>query len=487
MDVADPLAQRSFSAMNARKPCIRGLGWTCRTEVNMPNDLRRLTGLSRKDLVDALAATFPALVVPDPGRGGQDPAEAEPSASLAIAAACGLTLRGGRAAALERLGAIDPRRYAETRNHVGGSVTGLSSWIRHGCLSLAEVRDAALSRVPQPDMAEKLVSELAWREYWRQVHAAVGDAIHVDLEPPAVRGRSGPPVDAMPRDVLAAATGMRCIDAFVRTLHATGRLHNHERMWLASWLVHVRGVRWQAGADWFLRHLLDGDPASNHLSWQWVAGTFSAKPYLFNRENLERYTDGVHCRPCPLLGRCDVEGAYDALASRLFVAPETAPPRPAPRIRAAAPWSPASVTGAARPLVWLTLDSASATSPAAAAYPDAPRLFVVDDDWLSTERPSLQRLVFLFECLADVAGAEIIVGNPRVEVAAAVLRQGCDGIALAETPCPRTRRAAEAIATTLPLEVVPWPSFCRPRPGADLGRFSRFWQRVRAEALRPGA
>jgi len=447
------------------------------------NDLSPLARLARAQLVDALAAAFPPLVAPDQADGGEAAASA---LAPAVAAARSLDLRGGRRAALEQLDAIDPPRYAHTRNHVNGAVTGLSPWIRHGCLSLAEIRDAAIARVPQPEMAEKLVSELAWRQYWRQVHAAVGDAIHTDLEPPAARGRAGPPRQDMPRDVLAAATGMRCIDAFVRSLHQTGWLHNHERMWLASWLVHVRGVRWQAGADWFLRHLLDGDPASNHLSWQWVAGTFSAKPYLFNRENLERYTDGVHCGPCPLLGRCDVEGDYDTLAARLFSTPEAAPPRPAPRIRATGTWSPAPVARARRPLVWLTLDSAAATSPAAGIFPDAARLFVIDDDWLTREQPSLQRLVFLFECLADVPGIEIVVGDPRVEVAAAVTRHGCDGIALAETPCPRTRRAAEALATMLPLEVVPWPNFCQPRPGADLGRFSRFWQRVRAEALRPG-
>jgi len=449
------------------------------------NDLAPLTRLARPALVEALAAAFPAAAGMDHGDTAPDAGGSASAGSAAVEAACTLDIRGGRTAALERLGAIDPPRYAQTRNHVGGAVTRLSPWIRHGCLSLAEIRDAAIRRVSQPEMAEKLVSELAWREYWRQVHAAIGDAIHADLEPPAARSRRGAALPALPRDVLDATTGMQCIDAFVRTLHRTGRLHNHERMWLASWLVHVRGVRWQAGADWFLRHLLDGDPASNHLSWQWVAGTFSAKPYLFNRENLERYTDGVHCRPCPLRGRCDVEGDYDTLAARLFEPSAAAPPRPAPRIRAAASWSPAARTTARRPLVWLTLDSAANSSPAAAAFPEAARLFVVDDDWLASERPSLTRLVFLFECLAEVPGVEIVVGDPRVEIPAAAARHGCDGVALAETPCPRTRRAAESSGTMLPFEVVPWPRFCRPRPGADLGRFSRFWQRVRAEALQP--
>ncbi|NDC53376.1 MAG: deoxyribodipyrimidine photo-lyase, partial [Planctomycetia bacterium] len=217
-----------------------------------------------------------------------------------------IAIRGGRQAALERLAGIDPVAYARTRNHVGGAVTGLSAWIRHGVLSLAEVRDHALAHVRVPEDATKLVSELGWRDYWRQVHAALGPAIRDDVEAPAALRRGGWPHDRVPDDVLGGATGLACIDAFVRRLHETGWLHNHERMWLASWLVHVRGVRWQAGADWFLEHLLDGDPASNHLSWQWIAGTFSAKPYLFNRENLEAFTDGVHCGGCPVRGRCDV-------------------------------------------------------------------------------------------------------------------------------------------------------------------------------------
>jgi len=77
---------------------------------------------------------------------------------------CRMAIRGGRQAALERLGAIDPVAYATTRNHVGGNVTKLSPWIRHGVLSLAEVRDAALARARLPEDATKLVSEHGSRD-----------------------------------------------------------------------------------------------------------------------------------------------------------------------------------------------------------------------------------------------------------------------------------------------------------------------------------
>ena len=427
-----------------------------------------LAALDRAELIARLAEIFPTAIHRDP-----------------VGDTAQVTDRGGRAAAIARLEAIDPVAYARTRNHVAGAVTGLSPWIRHGVLSLAEVRDAALARVARPEDAEKLVSELGWRDYWRQVQAALGDRIHADLEPPARASRTGPPRNDVPPDVLAARTGMACIDAFVHRLHDTGRLHNHERMWLASWLVHVRGVHWRAGADWFLAHLLDGDPASNHLSWQWVAGTFSAKPYLFNRENLETYTSGAHCRPCPLLGHCDVEGTYEALDARLFAAAAPAA-RPPLRIRPAPPWTPVAVAAPPRrPLVWLTLDSASPSGPAATAWPDAPRVFVVDRQWLAAERPRLKRLAFLCECLADVSGVEIHVGDPAVIVPARAAALGCDAVAVADTPCPFVRGAAAAIAAALPLHVAAWPSFCDRSRVDDLGRFSRYWQRVSRSALRP--
>jgi deoxyribodipyrimidine photo-lyase len=428
-------------------------------------DLTAIVGSNRGALVAALAARCRA-----------ENADTEIAAALAIPS-------GGSRAASERLAAIDPVAYARSRNHVAGAVTGLSPWIRHGVLGLTEVRDAALARVATAEQAEKLISELGWRDYWQQVHAALGDRIHADIEPPASAPRAAGRLEAVPADVRDAATGMACIDAFVQRLQMTGWLHNHERMWLASWLVHVRGVRWQAGADWFLEHLLDGDPASNHLSWQWVAGTFAAKPYLFNRENLEMFTSGVHCRACPVLGRCDVEGSYDDLAARLFIGEPVT--RPAMRIQPAAAWRPALQPVPVRPLVWLTLDSASPRSPAAAAHPGRPCVYVIDPAWLLRERPTLKRLVFLFECVADVPGVEVIIGDPRTVIPERAAAHGCDGVSLAETPCPLVRAAVAEIATRLPVEVRAWPTFCDRSRVTDLGRFSRYWQQVKRSALAP--
>lgn len=237
---------------------------------------------------------------------------------------------GGRRAAEARLRQIDPAAYTRTRNHLEGQVTRLSPYLRHGILGLTEVRDAALARSSRA-AADKLLSELGWRDYFQRVYAELGNGIWQDREPYKTGFQAGAYADALPPDIPAGETGLACMDAFSRELAETGYLHNHARMWTAAYVVHWRRVKWQAGARWFLQHLLDGDPASNNLSWQWVASTFSHKPYFFNRQNLEKYTAGRYCRTCPLAGHCDFEGSYPHLEAKLFphkpAAAQERPPR----------------------------------------------------------------------------------------------------------------------------------------------------------------
>jgi deoxyribodipyrimidine photo-lyase len=190
------------------------------------------------------------------------------------------------AAALARLAAVRPGDYARTRNHLDGAVTRLSPYITHGVLSLPQVL-AGLQHKQRLDARHKLVYELAWREFFHHVWQYEGDAIFSSLHP-GVLPDSAYATD-LPQDIRRGATGVPVVDQAVRTLYATGWLHNHARMWLASYVVHLRKVHWRAGADWLYGHLLDGDLASNHLSWQWVAATGSHKPYLFNAENVARH------------------------------------------------------------------------------------------------------------------------------------------------------------------------------------------------------
>lgn len=190
-----------------------------------------------------------------------------------------------RFAALRRVALARPREYARTRNHLDGAVTALSPYVTHGLLAADDLFDL-WHRRRGLTLADKLLGELAWREFYHHVWHHRGDAILDDLGP----GLPGVVyAHELPGDIRQAATGVPVIDASVRRLYATGYLHNHQRMWLASYVVHLRKVYWRVGADWMYGHLLDGDLAANHLSWQWVAGTFSHKPYLFNADNVARH------------------------------------------------------------------------------------------------------------------------------------------------------------------------------------------------------
>ena len=196
------------------------------------------------------------------------------------------TIEPTLAAAQQRIATIDPAAYARSRNSLDGAVTRLSPYITHGLVSPTAVAAAVAQRhslTPQ----HKLVQELGWRAFFHHVanHRGAGilQSLHAGAKPDADY------LPQLPDDIRQARSGVPAIDMAVRTLYASGWLHNHARMWLASYVVHVRGVHWRAGADWLLAHLVDGDRASNHLSWQWIAGTASHKPYLFNADNVARY------------------------------------------------------------------------------------------------------------------------------------------------------------------------------------------------------
>jgi len=262
----------------------------------MSGDMRR-DFRDRDDLITYLREEFPEAVAIDP-----HVAET----------------RGGRQAAEERLTRIKPgRAYRITRNHIDGEVTRLSPFIRYGVLSLAEVRDFARSQADHVQEIEKFLNELGWRDYFQRVYREMGDGIWTDIEPYKTGFDAHQYEDTLPADIRHGATGVQFVDDFIQELYTTGYLHNHARMWLAAYVVHWRRVKWQAGARWFLEHLLDGDPASNNLSWQWVASTFSHKPYYYNIENVQKYTD-KYAGPAEDYGHEDFVGSYDVIAKRLF-------------------------------------------------------------------------------------------------------------------------------------------------------------------------
>ncbi len=433
-------------------------------------------------------------------------------------------IRGGRRAAERRLAAVDPPRYGATRNHLDGAVTRLSPYLRHGVLSLAEAREAVFAWLaahgsgdPAQDRprTEKLLKELAWRDYAQRLWRRWGDGIWHDREPLA----GGHPADSyapdLPSDLRQGRTGLACIDAFVAELERTGWLHNHVRLWLAAYLVHWRRVRWQAGAAWFLEHLLDGDPASNALGWQWVAGSFSQKPYIFNRANLERYAGDRHCHRCPRAGAggaerdggCPFEASYETLQERLFAAgpgqegsgrgsgrPERAaasssePAALAPSPDSSRPPLPR------RPVVWVHGEALGPANPALRAAPGRPALFVFDrelidggtattaDPGAGTRRPlSRKRLGFIAECLLELP-VTVRHGDVAEQVIAFATEHGADGVVTSRGVDPRFERLRRRIAQRLPVTVLEPEPFVEledsPERPLDLRRFSRYWRRA---------
>ena len=224
-------------------------------------------------------------------------------------------VKGGRAAAEAALANIDPIAYGHSRNYLDGAVTRLSSYIRHGILSLNEVRNHALE-LGDGKAIEKFIQELGWRDFWQRIYTQNPDWLWRDIEEYKTGFCADDYADALPDDIAAGETESAAMNHFIAELKNTGYLHNHARMYLAAYMVHWRRVKWQAGAVFFLEHLLDGDAASNNLSFQWVASTFANKPYFFNLDNLQKFA-AMHA-PCDYRDNKCFAGTYDDVAMRLF-------------------------------------------------------------------------------------------------------------------------------------------------------------------------
>lgn len=184
--------------------------------------------------------------------------------------------------------AIDPVAYARTRNFGNVAVSYLSPYISRGAVSTRKVFEYLVQNETNLDAAEKFIQELAWRDYWQLVWNARGDEIFQDLKseqhPVASVG--------IPTAILEANTGIGIIDSALKQFYQTGYLHNHIRMYIAAISCNIAQCHWLEPARWMYAHLWDGDLASNHLSWQWVAGTFSKKKYYANQENVNKYFGG---------------------------------------------------------------------------------------------------------------------------------------------------------------------------------------------------
>ena len=207
--------------------------------------------------------------------------------------------RAAGEASLEAFASRMGKSYANGRNFDRGAgqhrdVSMLSPYLRR---RLVLEQDAVALAVNEhgAEAGEKFIQEVVWRGYfkgwmerrpiiWDQYRAGlISDLATLDLD----RG--------LRRRVQAAQdgqTGLDYFDSWVEELVGTGYLHNHARMWFASIWIFTLELPWRLGADFFFRHLLDGDPASNTLGWRWVAGLHTrGKPYHAQARNIAKFTN----------------------------------------------------------------------------------------------------------------------------------------------------------------------------------------------------
>lgn len=245
-----------------------------------------------------------------------------------------------RAAGLQRLSAFVPAAglaYASGRNFDDGPgdrshVSTLSPYIRHRLITEREVLDAVLRRHTL-ESAGKFVQEVYWRTYFKghletrpQIWGRYREALAGQLA--AIADGGG--IARAYREAVEGRTGIDGFDAWVDELRQTGYLHNHARMWLASIWIFTLELPWELGADFTYRHFIDGDPASNTLSWRWVAGLHTkGKTYLARAANIAEFTRG----------RFDPKGLASTAAP--LDEPPIGPARALPAAPARAPAGPA--------------------------------------------------------------------------------------------------------------------------------------------------
>ncbi len=198
-----------------------------------------------------------------------------------------------RGEALDALFSFAPKaaQYGKRRNYVEadhGNVSSLSPAVSCRLLDPRELAQAAIE-FHGDSTTEIWQKEVYWRQYWKG---------WLELRPSIWAEYDGRrrTFDRRTRDLadkISRGEGpVAIMNYFAKELRATGYLHNHARMWFASYWVHVERLPWELGAQFFYSELLDADAASNTLSWRWVAGLHTeGKEYLVRLSNLETYME----------------------------------------------------------------------------------------------------------------------------------------------------------------------------------------------------
>ena len=196
---------------------------------------------------------------------------------------------------IERAGEV----YSRCRNYDLGprnraNVSALSPWIRHRLITETEVLEAVL-QVHDFKIAEPFINEVFWRAYfkgWLEQHPTVWPSYQSDLRKQVRSLEKDRRLAERYINAVTGQTGIDCFDAWANELISIGYLHNHARMWFASIWIFTLRLPWELGADFFLRNLLDGDPASNTLGWRWVAGVHTkGRPYIARVSNISKFTN----------------------------------------------------------------------------------------------------------------------------------------------------------------------------------------------------
>ena len=203
-----------------------------------------------------------------------------------------------RAKAVEKLDRFVERNlsdYSKLRNFDFGpdkrsNVSCLSPYITHGVLNEVEIIKKSLAKYSF-NKNEKFIQEVLWRTYWKgwlELRPSVWSDYIISLN--SIREKYKENINYL--RAIEGKTNIECFDEWVKELKTHNYLHNHTRMWFASIWIFTLDLPWQLGAEFFLKHLYDGDAASNTLGWRWVAGIQTqGKHYLASEWNIKKFTN----------------------------------------------------------------------------------------------------------------------------------------------------------------------------------------------------
>lgn len=183
-----------------------------------------------------------------------------------------------------RIKNLDVLAYCQNRNYIDGNVSYLSPYISRGVISTKQVLQLIAEKNFTFHEIETFIKEILWRDYFQRVWQ------HCNIDNDIKKIQSHVHSFLMPEAITKASTGIEAIDMGIQNLYATGYMHNHLRMYVASLACNTLRFHWRSPAKWMYYHLLDADWASNACSWQWICGSFSNKKYFANQDNINQFT-----------------------------------------------------------------------------------------------------------------------------------------------------------------------------------------------------